>query len=229
MASFLTFERQHNYTCSLKSTNPPTPPPGRPIVSANCCLWSNGPLPQTICRTFTNIYTDKSDLLRKIYQLPQLPNGTLLVTLDVVSLYTNIPSTETLKVAKATLVSNRDDSNEPLKNNDIIRLLALVLRCNNFDFNGEHFLQTQGVAMGAKAAPTIANLVMGDFENTHVYTYHIQLWSRFIDNLFMLWPHGKESLLEFVQHLNSVHHSLKFTCESSEFSLPMLETRIIKE
>ncbi len=131
---------------------------------------------------------DTSDLIRKIDQLPQLPDGTLLVTLDVVPLYTNIPSIEALRVAKATLVSNRDDPNEPLKNNDIIRLLALVLRCNNFDFNGEHFLQTQGVSMGTKAAPTIANLVRGDFENTHVYTYHLQpmLWIRFIDDIFML-------------------------------------------
>ncbi len=85
--------------------------------------------------------------------------------------------------------------------------------------------------MGTKAAPIIANLVMGVFENTHVYTYHLQplLWIRFIDDIFMLWPHGKESLLEFVQHLNSVHHSLKFTCESSESSLPMLDSMIIKD
>ncbi len=85
--------------------------------------------------------------------------------------------------------------------------------------------------MGTRAAPTVANLVMGDFEKTHVYTYHLQplLWIRFIDDNFMLWPHGKQSPLEFVQPLNSVHHSLKFTSECSELSLSILDTMIIKD
>ncbi len=85
--------------------------------------------------------------------------------------------------------------------------------------------------MGTRAAPTVANLVMGDFEKTHIYTYHLQplLWIHYIDDIFMIWPHGKQPLLEYVQHLNSVHHSLKFTCESSELSLPMLDMMIIKD
>jgi hypothetical protein len=35
-----------------------------------------------------------------------------------------------------------------------------------------------------------------------------------------------EALIEFVTHLNSVHHSLKFTCEHSQESIPVLDTRI---
>ncbi len=76
------------------------------------------------------------DLIRKIEQIPPLPTNTLLVTLDVVSLYTNIPCIEALLVAKLTLEKYRDDTIEPLKNNDIVRMLSLVLSCNNFDFNG---------------------------------------------------------------------------------------------
>ncbi len=37
-------------------------------------------------------------------------------------------------------MTNRDNTDEALKNNDIVRLVALVLRCNHSDFNGEHFL-----------------------------------------------------------------------------------------
>ncbi len=61
-----------------------------------------------------------------------------------------------------------------LRYNDIVRLLALVLRYNNFEFKNSHYFQTKGVAMGTRAAPTVANLVMGEFEVKWVHTYDLQ-------------------------------------------------------
>ncbi len=48
-----------------------------------------------------------------------------------------------LKV-KLTLEKYRDNTIEPLKNNGIVRMLSLVLRWNNFDFNGEHTCKFRG-------------------------------------------------------------------------------------
>ncbi len=70
---------------------------------------------------------------------------------------------EALKVGRNTLTAFRDDTDTALKNNDVVHMLSLILRLNNFDFNGQHYLQIQGVAMGTRSALTIANLVMGDF------------------------------------------------------------------
>ncbi len=105
-------------------------------------------------------------------------------------------------------------------------MLALVLRCNNFGFNNDHYLQIQGVAMGTRSTPTIANLVMGDFEVKHVYTYPKQpyLWIRFIDNNIGIWLHGLHELQEFFKYLNSCHSTIKFTFEFSETSIPFLDT-----
>ncbi len=102
-------------------------------------------------------------------------------------------------------------------------MLALVLRCNNFKFNNDHYLQIQGVAMGTRSAPTIANLVMGDFD---VYTYPKQpyLWIHFIDDKIGIWLHGLHELQEFFKYLNSYHRTIKFTFEYSETSLPFLDT-----
>jgi hypothetical protein len=83
--------------------------------------------------------------------------------------------------------------------------------------------------MGTKAAPSVApsvaNLVMGDFEAKFVYTYHKQplLWLRFIDDIFIIWTHGEEALLAFVDHLNSVHTTLKFTLEWSKIKVSFLD------
>ncbi len=116
------------------------------------------------------------------------------------------------------------------KNIELLHLLSLVLSCNNFEFNGEHFLQTQGVAMVTKCAPTIANLTMGDFEDRHVYTYHLQplIWYRFIDDIFMIWTHGPEALDAFIQHLNSAHRTIKFTHEISITQISFLNILIKK-
>ncbi len=84
------------------------PPPGRPIVSANCCPSERiSGLVDHFLRPYVqklpSFILDTPDLIRKIKQIPPLPTNTLLVTLDVVSLYTNIPCIEALRVAKLTL------------------------------------------------------------------------------------------------------------------------------
>ncbi len=103
---------------------------------------------------------------------------TLLVTLDVKLLYTNIRNIQAIKAAKHTLDRHRVD-NAPVTNNDIIRLFILVLRCNNFEFNNSPYLQMHGAAMGTRIEPTVANLVMREFEVKWVHTYDLQpiLWS----------------------------------------------------
>ena len=111
-------------------------------------------------------------------------------------------------------------------NKTVLTLLKMVLELNNFDFNGEHFLQVGGTAMGTRVAPTLANLFMADFEERFVYTYHTQpkLWGRFIDDIFMIWDSGEAEIMDFIKHLNSVHDSIKFTYEISENAIPFLDT-----
>ena len=79
--------------------------------------------------------------------------------------------------------------------------------------------------MGTKLAPSCANLFMTKFEQIHVYTYHLQstLWKRFIDDIFMIWQHGKNSLLEFIKHLNTVHPTIKFTSTISKMEVAFLD------
>ena len=79
--------------------------------------------------------------------------------------------------------------------------------------------------MGTKLAPSYANLFMTKFEQIHVYTYHLQptLWKRFIDDISMIWPHGMDSLLEFIHHLNTAHPTIKFTSTISPSEIAFLD------
>jgi hypothetical protein len=40
--------------------------------------------------------------------------------------------------------------------------MATVLKNNNFTFDGNHYLQINGTAMGTKMAPSYANMFMGN-------------------------------------------------------------------
>ena len=81
-------------------------------------------------------------------------------------------------------------------------------------------------AMGTRVAPTYANLFMADFEETFFYTHptHPTVWVRFIDDIFMVWEHGPGELQKFLDHLNRVHNTIKFTSHSSQEKVNVLDT-----
>ena len=116
-------------------------------------------------------------------------------------------------------------------NTSLLTLLKMVLELNNFQFNGQNYLQIGGTAMGTRVAPTLANLFMGHFEEKHVYTYKSKplLWVRFIDDIFMIWTHGRKELEDFTTHLNTVHQTIKFTSTVSEKEISFLDTKILIE
>ena len=164
----------------------------------------------------------------KVKQNWPLPPGSLLVCLDVSSLYTNIPNGEAIRAAAKTFARLRPGATHPT-NQSFIQLLELVLKKNNFEFNGVHYMQIAGTSIGTKAAPSIACNFMGDFEDKFIYPYPEQpyLWDRFIDDIFFKWTLGMEKLNQFIAHLNSCHPSSKFTAEISKHSVNFLDTTII--
>ena len=208
------------------------PVPGRPIVSAN-----NSPTErisqladyflQPLVKSTKSYVRDTTDFVNKIEQLTTVSDNAILCTIDVSSLYTNIPNQEGITACSKQLEHNRRGQLRP-SNNHIIHLLELVLSKNNFDFNGKHYLQTGGTAMGTKVAPSFANLFMADFEDTWVYNQPIQprTWLRYIDDILIVWEAGEDKLSEFLTHLNTCHNTIKFTSEQSTSSVNFLDTTV---
>ena len=136
------------------------PPLGRPIISGNNCpterisqlvdhfLKEASPLGKSFLR-------DTTDFIQQLEKIGKAPPGSLLVTLDVSSLYTNIPNQEGLDAAAEALETTRPNAKGP-SNQALLRLLNMVLRNNNFSFCGKHYLQVGGTAMGTKVAPNFA-------------------------------------------------------------------------
>ena len=95
----------------------------------------------------------------------------LLCTLDITSLYTNIPHNEGIQSIKEILATHRTPSNLP-HHSYIIELLEVVLTNNHFRFNGTYYHLVSGTGVGTELAPSYANLFMTKFEEKYVYTYH---------------------------------------------------------
>ena len=138
---------------------------GRPIVSGN-----NSPTEKIsafvdehlkgFVKEIPSYVRDTSDFIKKV-EAYHTNSDYYLVTMDVSSLYTNIPNHEGITAVYRTL-STKYDGRVTIPS--LIQLLKFVLHMNHFEFNGSHFLQTGGTAMGTRLAPSYANLFMGHLE-----------------------------------------------------------------
>ena len=112
-----------------------------------------------------------------------------------------------------------------MKIHHIISLLRFCLNNSYFSFQGRFCQQTEGAAMGSPISPIVANLFMEDLEVQAIRTSPTQpsLWKRFVDDTFTIIK--KEDRSSFLQHLNSIHQNIKFTCEEErdDGSMPFLD------
>ena len=135
------------------------PPPGRPIVSANECPTERiSEFVDFFLRPYVteikSYIRDTTHFIDIINKIGKIPPQTKLVTLDVTSLYTNIPSWEGIIAVGNTFARKRTKGTYP-SNTSLINLLKLVLYKNNFEFNGEQYVQRAGTSMGTRLAPSL--------------------------------------------------------------------------
>jgi hypothetical protein len=86
--------------------------------------------------------------------------------------------------------------------------------------------------MGSPLSPVIANFFIEDFEQkaTEQATHKPVCWFRYVDDTFVIWPHGKEKLEDFLIHLNGLHNKIQFKMEKEEAGhLPFLDTDIYRK
>ena len=98
---------------------------------------------------------------------------------------------------------------------------------NHFTFNDKH-LQKHGTAMGTKKAPSFANLFLAKFEHDALNNtpYQPPTWLRFLDDIFVIWTEGSDKLKIFVDYLNNLHPTIKFTCSHSLTNVPFLDVMV---
>ena len=161
--------------------------PGRPMVSSIDChttkisKYIDNKL-QPYVKELKSYVKDSIDFIWKINSMEKNPDNSTLVTMDVRSLYTNIPNKEGVEALETTLkikkVGTRINST----------FLQLVLTLNNLIFNYQNYLQIEG--MSTKCAPSYANTFMGMLEERNIYLLietMFKFYLQFIDGIPLIW------------------------------------------
>ncbi|CAJ0933921.1 unnamed protein product [Ranitomeya imitator] len=211
-------------------------PPGRPIVASTDSVLS--PLSVFLEKMLTPLVKktksyllDTGHFLEIIHRQGTVPAESILVTLDVNSLYTSITHDKGIEATRYLLESS-DMSIDSIQ--FCLDLLDIVLCENYFLYEDTFYVQKCGTAMGANVAPAYANAYVNLFEIKHVFPN--DLFSRFalgyhryIDDIFFIWTGTSNSMFDFVSQLNSIYPELQFTLHHSTESVPFLDTLVIKD
>ncbi|XP_068756315.1 uncharacterized protein [Montipora capricornis] len=158
----------------------------------------------------------------------KLQDDDVLVSFDVVSLFTSIPVDVAISVAHNRLISDenlQDRTAIPIP--DIIKLLDFCLSTTNFQYDHKHYKQIHGTAMGSPVSTIMANMVMEDLEERALasLTNPPLFWKRFVDDVITTTKSG--STQTFLEHLNSVEPCILFTIERENLSkIAFLDTMV---
>ena len=142
----------------------------------------------------------------------QIPHDHKLVSFDVKSLFNGIP----LQLALDCTETATNNSTFTLPANDIMDLLNLCLTSTYFQYNGKHYKQLHGTALGSPVFVVVAEIVMQSIEEQALATYKqtVPLWLRYVDDTFTAVH--KDEIDTFHEHLNRQNVDIQFTREVGE-------------
>ena len=144
----------------------------------------------------------------------QIPDDCKLVSFDVKSLFTSIPLQLALDCT-ATAIEN-STTKLPLPTDYLMDLLNLCLPSTYFQYNGKHYKQLHGTAMGSPVSVVVAEIVMQDIEEQALASYKrtLPLWSRYVDDTFT--AAHEEEIDDFHERLNRQNADIQFIRRSKK-------------
>jgi len=171
-----------------------------------------------------NNFKNSVEIVKKLANI-HIPEDHDLVSLDVVSLFTNVPIDLVMEV-----LDNRWNLIEPhtkIPKNEFLNAVKFTLDSTYFIFNEKIYKQTYGAPMGSPLSPIIADLALQNLESHTLKNLSFQplFYIRYVDDIALAVPRG--SLNELLHKFNSFHPRLKFTLENGGTSLDFLEITMI--
>ena len=174
---------------TLTKIHKPTPV-GRPIISG--CEGPTEKLSSFVDKLLQPIAQQQKSYLKdttafiNFIEKTKIPEKAFLVSMDVTSLYTNIPQEEGIQTvceAYASFYQNKTPIPTPL----LEQALRLILQENLFEFNGKNYLQTHGTAIGTKNGSLFRQHLYGESWKQDILSQSVTkplVWTRFIDYVF---------------------------------------------
>lgn len=191
--------------------------PVRPILSAVTC--HNYKLAKFLVPLLTPIaYSEHtvSDVFQFAKEMQQRTDmsHTLLVSLDIESLFTNVPVAETIDIILSKLFLDESSVYHGFTRTDFKTLLKLAVEDSYFSFNSKLYKQIDGMAMGSPLGPLFANIFLSHFESQWLNDLPVKplLYRRYVDDTLWIFPENTD-ITQLLTYMNSRHGNMKFTHE----------------
>ena len=193
-------------------------PPLRPIISMTGTVTHDiAQYLNSIIRPYLNsnyIVKSSNEFLMHINNV-KLEPGQQMLSLDVESLFTNVPVEETTDII-LQVAFNHESLPPPCINQETLRDLLLICTTETpFQFQDKVYLQINGNSMGSPLGPTYADFYMSSLENnimSQKNEYNPSLYLRYVDDIFTIFD-SESDIARFVNNLQN-SSVLKFTTET---------------
>ncbi len=152
----------------------------------------------------------------------------IMISFDVVSLFTSIPLDTARQITKNLLTNNTSwQTKTQLNTQDMLDLLDLCLS-TEFCFQNNYYRQISGTPMGSPLSSFLTEAVMQDLESKAVTNNNdIKTWDRYVDDVFATVK--KDKTEDVLQTINNTTKNIKFTKEEEhDKKLAFLDVLITK-
>ena len=202
-------------------------PPFRPIVdTTGSTHYGVGKYLSSLLNPLTtNQYTvkDSFDAAQRIKAIPKhlFENGSMFVSFDVTSLFTNVPLKRTVDIIEDRIY-NSGLIDTKLSKRSLRKLIIDTCTKTVFSCNNKLYEQIDGVSMGSSLGPVLANIIMTELESLIITPLIdsgiIEFYCRYVDDTLLII---KPENIDFVHHsLNSFDTNLQFTVDTFENETP---------
>ena len=205
----------------------------RPILSAintGTYKWAKFFVP--LLKPFTsNNYTVK-DSFDFAKEITQQSSKLFMASLDVDSLFTNVPLNETIEICVNELFKS-SQTVSGLKKQQVLEMLSLTTKENVILFDEKYYSQIDGVAMDSPLGPTLANIFLCHHETTWIKNcpkaFKPVYSKRYVDHISVLFEKPGQ-VSRFVNYMNKRHKNIKFSFETEkDNSFSFLNVKICRE
>ena len=179
----------------------------------------------------TNEFTVK-DTFHFVSILDGKDHRLIMASLDVESLFTNIPLGETIDIVTEKVFEKKRKV-KGISKRDFKRLLEISTKGTVFFFNGQYYRQKDGVAMGSPLGPALANAFLAHHESVWLEECPLSFapifFARYVDDIFVLLR-SSDHVAKLAEYLSSKHPNIRFTYElENNNTLPFLDVNVFRD
>ena len=156
-----------------------------------------------------------------------IPDGHVMISLDVVAMFPNIPLDLVKKAVSNRLIKVK--SQTILDKKEFLKGLDFIMNSTKFEFNGKFYKQKFGTPIGSVISPMMAEIVMEDLEKTvfDSLEFFVPFYFRYVDDTLLCVPLDK--LQKLIDTFNNYHLRIPFTHEMERNDrIRFLDLEIIK-